>query len=107
MSNAGNENGLQRLEVIRKLNGENRGWDNVDLYRLMFKRDLYIVAYERIKSKPGNMTPGTDKETADGFSAKEIDRLIEELRTESYQPKPVRTAYIPRKTVRPESSKLA
>ena len=68
MSNAGNENGLQRLEVIRKLNGENRGWDNVDLYRLMCKRDLYIVAYERIKSKPGNMTPGTDKETADGFS---------------------------------------
>ena len=57
---------------------------------------MYIVAYKHIKSKPGNMTPGTDKETADGFSAKEIDRLIEELRTESYQPKPVRTAYIPK-----------
>jgi group II intron reverse transcriptase/maturase len=96
MSNAGNENGLQRLEVIRKLNGENRGWDNVDLYRLTFKRDLYIVAYERIKSKPGQMTPGSDKETADGFSEQEINRLIEELRTESYQPKPVRTAYIPK-----------
>ena len=34
MSNAGNENGLQRLEVIRKLNGENREWDNSELYRL-------------------------------------------------------------------------
>ena len=68
MSNAGNENGLQRLEVIRKLNGENREWDNSELYRLMYKQDLYILAYERIKSHPGNMTPGTDDETLDGFS---------------------------------------
>lgn len=93
---AGDLKSLERLEVIRKLNGESREWVNYDLYRLMFKRDLYIVAYERIKSKPGQVTPGTDKETADGFSEEEINRLIHELRTESYQPKPVRTAYIPK-----------
>jgi hypothetical protein len=34
----------------------------------MYKEDLYVVAYERIKSKPGNMTSGTDGETLDGFS---------------------------------------
>jgi hypothetical protein len=57
--NAGYSNGLERLEVIRKLNAR-REWINTDLYRLMFKQDLYVLAYERIKSHPGNMTPGTD-----------------------------------------------
>src|SRR5947207_560413 len=96
MSNAGNENGLQRLEVIRKLNGENREWGNSELYRLMYKQDLYILACERIKSHPGNMTPGTDDETLDGFSLAMIDELIQEMRTERYHCKPVRTAYIPK-----------
>lgn len=96
MSNAGNENGLQRLEVIRKLNGENREWDNSELYRLMYKQDLYILAYERIKSHPGNMTPGTDGETLDGFSLAMIQEIIEEMRTGKYCCKPVRTVYIPK-----------
>jgi hypothetical protein len=96
MSNAGNENGLQRLEVIRKLNGENREWGNSELYRLMYKQDLYILAYERIKSHPGNMTPGTDDETLDGYSLAMIEELIQEMRAEKYRCKPVRTAYIPK-----------
>ena len=61
----------ERLETLRKLNS-NRQWVNDDLYRLMFKEDLYIIAYEQIKSKPGNMTPGTDGETLDGLSMKTI-----------------------------------
>src|SRR5260221_7135394 len=96
MSNAGNENGLQRLEVIRKLNGENREWVNSELYRLMYKQDLYILAYERIKSHSGNMTPGMDDETLNGFSMAMIDELIQEMRTERCHCKPVRTAYIPK-----------
>src|SRR5258708_5889451 len=96
MRDAGNENGLRRLEVIRKLNGENREWANSELYRLMYKQDLYILAYERIKSHPGNMTPGTGDETLDGFSLAMIDELIQEMRTERYHCKPVRTAYIPK-----------
>src|SRR5437588_8078208 len=96
MSNAGNENGLQRLEVIRKLNGENREWANSELYRLMYKEDLYILAYERIKSKPGNMTPGTDEETLDGFSLETIRGIIQEMRTEQFRFKPVRTTFIPK-----------
>jgi group II intron reverse transcriptase/maturase len=96
MSNEGNLRSLERLEVIRKLNGENREWVNSELYRLMYKQDLYILAYERIKSHPGNMTPGTDDETLDGFSLAMIDELIEEMKTERYRCKPVRTAYIPK-----------
>jgi len=95
LKDAGCSDGLQRLEVIRKLNAKS-GWINSDLYRLLFKPELYILAYERIKSKPGNMTPGTDQETIDGFGIDEIRKLIDEMRTEKYQPSPVRRALIPK-----------
>ena len=51
---------LTRLAAIRKLNAK-REWINNDLYRLMFKRDIYVLAYERLKSNPGTMTPGADE----------------------------------------------
>src|SRR5436190_16664628 len=86
---------LERLERLRTLNS-NRQWVNHDVYRLMYKEDLYILAYERIKSKPGNMTPGTDQETIDGFGIDEIRKLIDEMRTEKYQPSPVRRLVIPK-----------
>ncbi|GCF11836.1 hypothetical protein [Dictyobacter arantiisoli] len=43
---------IARLERLQQLNS-NRQWINHDLYRLMYQEDLYIIAYERIKSKPG------------------------------------------------------
>jgi len=92
---AGELKAVERLEVIRQQNAK-RGWINQDLYRLLFKPELYELAYERIKSNPGNMTPGTDTETLDGFSMDEIKNLIQEMRTEQYQCKPVRTVYIPK-----------
>jgi group II intron reverse transcriptase/maturase len=85
----------ERLETLRKLNSS-RQWVNDDLYRLMFKEDLYIIAYERIKSKPGNMTPGTDGKTLDGFSLKTIREIIEAMRAESFQFQPVRQSFIPK-----------
>lgn len=55
------------------------------------------MAYERLKSKPGNMTPGTDGETLDGYSLANIQSTIALLRQEHYQPNPVRRVYIPKK----------
>jgi group II intron reverse transcriptase/maturase len=92
---AGSQKAIQRLEVIRQLNARS-GWINRSLYKLMFSPDLYILAYERIKSEPGNMTPGTDNETLDGFSMDEINQLVQEMRSEQYQCKPVRRTYIPK-----------
>jgi retron-type reverse transcriptase len=92
---AGNSKVLERLEVIRKLNAK-REWINDRLYCTLTKEDLLIVAYERLKSKPGNMTPGYDDQTLDGFSMNTIKELSEQLRTEKYQPKPVRTTYVPK-----------
>ncbi|WP_232480174.1 reverse transcriptase domain-containing protein [Roseomonas sp. KE2513] len=86
---------LGRLEALRKANG-NSAWVNHDLYRLMFKPGLYVVAYERIKSSPGNMTPGADKQTLDGFSMHNIEKIVSEMRNESFQFSRARRVQIPK-----------
>ncbi len=86
---------LQRLECLRQLNTDKERV-NTKLYRLLYKEELYLVAYERIKSAPGNLTPGSDGETIDGFSLKAIRQIIQEMRTERFQFKPVRTVYLPK-----------
>ncbi|WP_034671746.1 reverse transcriptase/maturase family protein, partial [Ectobacillus panaciterrae] len=87
---------LQRLGVLQRLNGKSKNWVNQEIYRLLYKEDLYVIAYERIKSKPGNMTPGTDNNTIDGFSKEWIHSIIQDLRTEKFQFKPVRRTEIPK-----------
>ncbi len=86
---------LHRLERLRQLNTDRKRTNN-HLYRLLYKEDLYVLAYERIKSAPGNMTPGSDGKTIDGMSMHMIQHIIEEMRTEQFQFKPVRTVYIPK-----------
>lgn len=90
-----NHKTLERLEYLRKRNSD-KHWVNHDLYRLMYREDLYILAYERLKSKPGNMTEGSDGETLDGFSHEEIQTIIQEMRTEHFRFKPVRQRFIPK-----------
>jgi group II intron reverse transcriptase/maturase len=86
---------LARLEALRRHNAD-RGWVNFDLYRLLYRPELYEVAYERIKSKPGNMTAGSDGVTLDGFSFQVITDLIASLRDESFQFQPARRIHIPK-----------
>lgn len=85
------------LNIIREKNQNNPEWINQGLYRYLYNPTLHIMAYERLKSKPGNMTPGTDGETLDGYSLTEIQDTIALLRQEQYQPNPVRRVYIPKK----------
>lgn len=68
------------------------------LYRILFNEEMYYVAYQRIYAKPGNMTAGTDNKTIDNMSLKRINALIESLKNETYQPKPARRTYIPKRT---------
>jgi RNA-directed DNA polymerase len=85
------------LDIIRTKNRDNPKWINQRLYRLLYNPTLHIMAYERLKSKPGNMTPGTDGKTLDGYSLGDIQKLIGLLRIEQYWPTPVRRVYIPKK----------
>ena len=86
------------LDIIQTKNRDNSEWINRGLYRLLYNSTLHIMAYERLKSKPGNMTLGTDGKTLDGYSLEEIQKLIDLLRMEQYQPRPVRRVYIPKET---------
>lgn len=67
------------------------------LYRILYNRDMYLLAYQNIHAHEGNMTKGIDGGTIDGMSLKRIDDLIVSIRNESYQPKPSRRTYIRKK----------
>lgn len=64
------------------------------LYRNLYNTELYLLAYQRIQAKEGNMTAGTDGKTIDGMGMARIEALIEKMRDYSYQPNPVRRTYI-------------
>lgn len=58
--------------------------------------DLLYLAYNNIKSKPGNMTPGIVPTTLDGMSFEEFGKLSESLKNESFEFKPGRRIQIPK-----------
>lgn len=67
------------------------------LYRLLYNEEMYLIAYQNIYSNDGNMTVGSDNKNIDGMSIKRIQDIIVSLKDESYQPKPARRTYIPKK----------
>ncbi|MEK6511184.1 reverse transcriptase domain-containing protein [Myroides odoratimimus] len=73
------------------------GYKYERLYRILFNEQMYYVAYQRIYAKEGNMTKGSDEKTIDGMNLTRIADLISLLRKETYQPKPVKRVYIPKK----------
>ena len=74
-----------------------KGLPLTQLYRQMFNRDLYLLAYGNIYSNQGAMTPGASAETADGMSEDKIDQITELMRHERYRFSPARRIYIPKK----------
>lgn len=74
----------------------NKDYHYQRLYRNLYNPAFFLLAYERIQAKPGNMTAGSDGKTIDGMSMKRIEALIQKLKDFSYQPKPARRTYIPK-----------
>jgi group II intron reverse transcriptase/maturase len=68
-----------------------------ELFRQLFNPQIYLLAYGRLYSNHGAMTPGADGETADGMSLAKIGRVIEALRHERFRFRPARRIYIPKK----------
>ena len=68
------------------------------LFQKLYNTDLWVLAYEQIAPKPGNMTPGPDKRTIDGMGLARIQAVIADLKASRYKPKPVRRTYIPKST---------
>jgi group II intron reverse transcriptase/maturase len=83
------------LSVLRERGG--KGLPLTQLYRQMFNKNLYLLAYGRIYANQGAMTPGASAETADGMSEAKIDQIIEAMRHERYRFAPARRVLIPKK----------
>jgi nicotine oxidoreductase len=58
--------------------------------------ELYKNAYDLIKSKPGNKTPGTDGPTLDGISIKKLTKLKDAVIKWEYNCNPTKRIYIPK-----------
>lgn len=65
------------------------------LYKCVASIDTLVTAYDNIKSKPGNMTPGPDQMTLDGVSMEFFRELEKSLLNGSFQFKP-RRVHIPK-----------
>lgn len=74
-----------------------KGLPCTELYRQLFNPQIYLLAYGRIYSNKGSMTPGATRETVDGMSRAKIDRIIDAMRHERYRFSPARRTYIPKK----------
>src|SRR6266542_1166169 len=83
------------LSVLRERG--RKGLPFTQLYRQLFNKDLYLLAYGNIYSNQGAMTPGASAETADGMSEDKIDQVIELMRHERYRFAPARRSWIPKK----------
>jgi group II intron reverse transcriptase/maturase len=78
------ERGMQRLPLNK-------------LYRQLFNPQLFLLAYGRLYSNVGAMTPGATGETVDGMSLEKIEAIIDALRHERFRWTPVKRVYIPKK----------
>ncbi len=66
------------------------------LYQKLYNVELWLMAYQRIAPKPGNMTPGVDGKTIDGAGLRLIQDAIADLKASRYKPLSVRRVYIPK-----------
>src|SRR5579863_8194783 len=83
------------LSVFRERGRQ--GLPLTQLYRQMFNRELYLLAYGNIYSNQGAMTPGASEETADGMSEEKTGQITGLMRNERYRFSPARRVYIPKK----------
>ena len=61
---------MQNAETILGIIHErgSRGLPLTQIYRLLFNRDLYLLAYGKLARNAGAMTPGATGETIEGMA---------------------------------------
>jgi group II intron reverse transcriptase/maturase len=88
--------GFDKLGKLRELNTKDRTLINTKMLDLICDTDILIAAYTKIKSSPGNMSPGTDSETLDGINSTWFENLKKAIRTNTFQFRPARRIEIPK-----------
>ena len=101
-NSAGNASGVESdgVRKIRKLAELCRSAPEITLkrpiYNLLLEPSLFEWSYNKLKSEPGNMTPGITPTTLDGMSKEVMQKILEEIQTEKFQFTPGRRIQIPK-----------
>ncbi len=89
--------GLKRLIEISELSRlKGTLWKHKELFRILHKDDIWLSAYEKVRSSSGSMTPGVNSDTAESFNIKKLKNIKDLVITEKYTPLPVKQIYIPK-----------
>ena len=89
--------GLEKIRKIAMLSKSNPKFIFRDkLYKILYDREIFQIAYDKLKSKPGNMTPGILPTTLDGLSIEVIDEITNSLRKGTFRFQPGRRVQIPK-----------
>lgn len=84
------------LEGLLKANKNNKELTNHKLIHVIANTDTLILAYEFIKSNPGNMTRGLTPTTLDKIDLKWFENASKKLRAGKYKFTPARRVFIPK-----------
>jgi group II intron reverse transcriptase/maturase len=82
------------LDIHQKRGSEGLPLERV--YKHLFDPEFFLRAYGKIYRNFGAMTKGSTRETVDGMSVQKIHGIIDLLKQERYQWKPVRRTEIPK-----------
>jgi len=85
---------LGGIQELMAENIKNNNFINRATIKIISSIETLITAYEIIKSKPGNMTPGADKLTLDSISLKYLTKVSSELKEGKFEFSPVKRVYI-------------
>lgn len=83
-------------DVLRGSDMENTLNSNEVNIKTISKYKNIIAAYELIKSNPGNMTEGNNKETLDGISQLYLKKIQQEIKAGTYEFSSARRIQIPK-----------
>jgi retron-type reverse transcriptase len=88
---------LKRLDSLRARAQLTENKIDRNLYRdFLLDKDMYLAAYQKLRSRPGMMTPGIDPTTLDGLSPDVIQDIIDRLSSQEFQFTPGRRVLTPK-----------
>ena len=91
---------LKKLLAINKLSKKDSQWIHKDIFRILRNDDIWIAAFQKLKSNKGALTPVTTTKTIDGMSMERLNKLKDSVCTEKYRFTPVKLIYISAKNKR-------
>ena len=87
---------FRRLRSLTNLNRRQDDFKNLDLYKLLLRKETLTAGYEKIRNNSGATTPASDGQSLDGFGLQRLLKLQSTLRDESWDPRPARRKWIPK-----------